>query len=195
MRSYTKRAGFTGVRCAYTVDAEASSPARRRAGERVPLRELWARRQATKFNGVPYVVQRAAAAVLLARRPQADAASRSRSTWRTRSVLREGLGAAGFAVFGGVHAPYIWMRTPDGLTSWEFFDRLLARSPRRRHARRGLRRRPARATCGSPPSTRATNVERGDRAHPQSVRPAMIRQLPWPFGVRPQRATPGGQEA
>jgi LL-diaminopimelate aminotransferase len=123
MRSYSKRAGFTGLRCAYTVVPKALCGSSA-AGERVPLRELWARRQSTKFNGVPYPVQRAAAAVHSPagrKQTQEQIAHYMGNAQR----LRAGLGGAGFRLFGGEHAPYIWMRTPDGLSSWECFDRLL----------------------------------------------------------------------
>jgi LL-diaminopimelate aminotransferase len=93
-------------------------------GERVSLRDLWARRQSTKFNGVPYPVQRAAAAVHSpAGRKQTE--QQIAHYMGNARRLREGLGAAGFALFGGEHAPYIWMRTPSGLSSWDCFDRLL----------------------------------------------------------------------
>jgi len=123
MRSFSKRAGFTGLRCAYTVVPKECTGATA-SGERVPLRELWARRMSTKFNGVPYVVQRAAEAVVKPEgRKQAD---EQVAFYRENARrLREGLGAAGFTVFGGVHAPYIWLRTANGLSSWDFFDRLL----------------------------------------------------------------------
>jgi LL-diaminopimelate aminotransferase len=123
MRSFSKRAGFTGLRCAYTViprEVEGTTG----SGERVALRELWARRQATKFNGVPYLVQRAAEAVYspAGRKQTAEQIAYYMENARR---LREGLTAAGFAVFGGVHAPYIWLRTPRGMGSWAFFDALL----------------------------------------------------------------------
>jgi LL-diaminopimelate aminotransferase len=123
MRSYSKRAGFTGLRCAYTVVPQALTGSTA-AGERVPLRDLWARRQSTKFNGVPYPVQRAAAAVHSpAGRKQTE--EQVAHYMGNAQRLREGLSAAGFTLFGGEHAPYIWMRTPEGLASWECFDRLL----------------------------------------------------------------------
>ena len=124
MRSYSKRAGFTGLRCAYTVVPRELTGATA-GGERVALRELWARRMSTKYNGVPYPVQRAAEAVHgpEGRRQTADQVAYYMENARR---LREGLGAAGFRVFGGEHAPYIWMRTPAGMTSWGFFDALLA---------------------------------------------------------------------
>jgi LL-diaminopimelate aminotransferase len=123
MRSYSKRAGFTGLRCAYTVVPK-SLVGTTQTGERVSLRDLWARRQSTRFNGVPYVVQRAAAAVHSpAGRKQTE--EQIAHYLGNAARLREGLGAAGFRLFGGEHAPYIWMRTPRGLGSWECFDRLL----------------------------------------------------------------------
>jgi LL-diaminopimelate aminotransferase len=123
MRSFSKRAGFTGLRCAYTVVPKECTGTTA-AGERVPLRELWARRMSTKFNGVPYVVQRAAEAVL---KPEGRKQTDEQVAFYRENArrLREGLGAASFRVFGGVHAPYIWLRTPGGLSSWDFFDRLL----------------------------------------------------------------------
>jgi LL-diaminopimelate aminotransferase len=122
-RSFSKTAGFTGVRCALTVvpeDVTAKTP----AGEAVPLNRLWNRRQTTKFNGVSYPVQKAAAAVY------------TDEGWRQTKeiidyymgnarVIREGLGSAGLTVYGGVNAPYIWLKTPGGLSSWDFFDKLL----------------------------------------------------------------------
>ncbi len=123
MRSFSKRAGFTGLRCAYSVvPAEASG--RDASGGRVPLRQLWARRHATKFNAVPYPIQRAAEAVYSpgGRKQTGEQVAYYLENAR---VLREGLGEAGFTLFGGVHAPYIWMRTPTGMGSWECFDRLL----------------------------------------------------------------------
>jgi LL-diaminopimelate aminotransferase len=124
MRSFSKRAGFTGVRCAYTV-VPAEVTGATAAGDRVALRELWGRRQSTKFNGVPYVVQRAAAAVFSpeGRKQTAEQVAHYMENARR---LREGLSAGGFRVFGGVNAPYIWLRTSTGVSSWEFFDRLLA---------------------------------------------------------------------
>jgi LL-diaminopimelate aminotransferase len=124
MRSFSKRAGFTGLRCAYTVVPQElfGSTA---AGERVPIRDLWARRHATKFNSVPYVVQRAAEAVFS---PEGRKQTGEQVAYymSNAGLLRAGLATAGFTVFGGEHAPYIWMRTPSGCSSWQFFDRLLS---------------------------------------------------------------------
>lgn len=125
MRSFSKRAGFTGVRCAYTViPRELTGKAA--SGERVALRELWARRQATKFNGVPYVVQRAAEAVF-SDEGRKQTGQQIEHYMENAQLLRTGLGAAGFEVFGGEHAPYLWLATPGRISSWDFFDSLLTR--------------------------------------------------------------------
>ena len=126
MRSFSKRAGFTGVRCAYTVVPRAlngTTP----SGERVPIHDLWSRRQATKFNEVPYIVQRGAAAVFS---PEGAAETREQVAYYMENArrVREGLASAHFTVFGGEHAPYVWLRTPAGLTSWDFFDQLLQKT-------------------------------------------------------------------
>jgi len=123
MRSFSKRAGFTGVRCAYTVIPHELTGSTA-GGDRVAINPLWARRHATKFNSVPYVVQRAAAAVF---GPEGRKQTGEQVAYYMANAarIRDGLGAAGFTLFGGEHAPYIWMRTPDGLSSWECFDRLL----------------------------------------------------------------------
>jgi LL-diaminopimelate aminotransferase len=126
MRSFSKRAGFTGVRCAYTV-VPRTVTAKNAKGDPVPLRDLWARRVATKFNGVPYIVQRAAAAVFSdAGRKQ----TREQIAYYMENArrIREGLSEAGFTTYGGEHAPYIWLRTPEGTSSWQFFDQLLERA-------------------------------------------------------------------
>ena len=123
MRSFSKRAGFTGVRCAYTVvpkDLTGSTA----GGERIGLNGLWARRHATKFNSVPYLIQKGAAAVFS---PEGAKQTREQVAYymANAQALRDGLGGAGFTLYGGEHAPYIWMNTPDGLSSWGCFDRLL----------------------------------------------------------------------
>jgi LL-diaminopimelate aminotransferase len=126
MRSYSKRAGFTGVRCAYTVvprQLEGTTA----AGERVCLTDLWARRQSTKFNSVPYLVQRAAAAVY-SPEGQKQTGEQVAYYMRNAAILREGLQAAGFSVFGGEHAPYVWMQTPGGKSSWDCFGELLSKA-------------------------------------------------------------------
>ncbi len=117
-RSFSKTAGFTGTRCAYTVVPMELE----RGGAK--LNALWNRRQCTKFNGVPYVIQRAAAAVYTD-----EGQKQTRETIAyyqdNAKVIRDGLTQAGLTCYGGVNAPYIWLKTPDGVGSWEFFDRLL----------------------------------------------------------------------
>jgi len=126
MRSFSKRAGFTGMRCAYTVIPEECTGSTA-SGERVQLKQLWSRRHATKFNSVPYIVQRAAAATLSGEGAKQTAEQVAYYQENARRI-REGLSAAGFTVFAGEHAPYIWMKTPQSLTSWECFDQLLERA-------------------------------------------------------------------
>ena len=117
-RSFSKTAGFTGTRCAYTVVPKALE----RQG--ASLNALWNRRQCTKFNGVPYVVQRGAQAVYSLEGQEQVRATIAYYQENAR-VIREGLRQAGLTVSGGVNAPYIWVRTPEGVGSWAFFDRLL----------------------------------------------------------------------
>jgi LL-diaminopimelate aminotransferase len=126
MRSFSKRAGFTGTRCAYMAIPK-TVLGRDAQGETVSLNALWSRRHATKFNSAPYVVQRAAAAVF-SEAGAAQTAEQIAYYMENARRIRQGLGGAGFAVFGGEHAPYIWMRTPADLSSWDFFDQLLERS-------------------------------------------------------------------
>ena len=120
-RSFSKSAGFTGNRCAYTVIPKALE----RDG--VSLRDLWNRRQGSKFNGVPYVIQRAAEAALS---PQGKAQTKAAIDYylKNAQVIRDGLSAAGLTVYGGVNAPYLWVKTPDNTPSWDFFDVLLKRA-------------------------------------------------------------------
>ena len=117
-RSFSKTAGFTGNRCAYTVVPMELE----RDGAK--LNALWNRRQCTKFNGVPYVIQRGAAAVYT---EEGQRQIKETITYYQENarVIREGLTEAGLTCFGGVNAPYIWLKTPDGMGSWEFFDKLL----------------------------------------------------------------------
>jgi len=123
-RSFSKTAGFTGTRCAYSVIPKEVC-GRDAGGAPVPLRGLWNRRHTTKFNGVSYPVQRAAAAVFTPEGRRAVQANIDYYMENAR-IIREGLAAAGYRVHGGQNAPYIWLRVPEGVTSWEFFDRLLA---------------------------------------------------------------------
>lgn len=124
-RSFSKTAGFTGVRCGYTVVPKALKGVDSK-GEMVSLNHLWNRRQCTKFNGASYISQRAAAAVYT---PEGKQQTRETVDYylRNAEVLRQGLLDAGFEVFGGTNAPYVWIKTPDETTSWEFFDILLDR--------------------------------------------------------------------
>jgi LL-diaminopimelate aminotransferase len=122
-RSLSKTAGFTGTRCAYTVIPKQLT-ARNDQGERVALHGLWNRRHTTKFNGTSYPIQKAAHATFL---PEGKAAIEANIAYYMENarIIREGLSAAGYAVFGGVNAPYIWVRVPAGMNSWGFFDKLL----------------------------------------------------------------------
>ncbi len=117
-RSFSKTAGFTGVRCAYTVVPKELTV------NGVSLNKLWARRQATKFNGVSYVTQRGAEAIY-----SEAGAKQVKETieyyLNNAKVIKTGLAEAGFKTWGGVNSPYVWLKTPDGMTSWEFFDKLL----------------------------------------------------------------------
>lgn len=124
-RSFSKTAGFTGVRCGYTVVPKALKGADSK-GEMVSLNHLWNRRQCTKFNGASYISQRAAAAIYT---PEGKQQTRETVDYylRNAEVLRQGLLDAGFEVFGGTNAPYVWIKTPDETTSWESFDILLDR--------------------------------------------------------------------
>ncbi|MGH7388052.1 MAG: LL-diaminopimelate aminotransferase [Candidatus Rokuibacteriota bacterium] len=125
-RSFSKNAGFTGLRLAYTV-VPREAQARSRAGAAMALNALWTRRMAIKSNGPPYVVQRAAAAVYT---PEGKTQVRALvdDYMENARTIAEGLAAAGFTVYGGRHAPYIWVRTPPGVSSWDFFDALLTRA-------------------------------------------------------------------
>lgn len=124
-RSFSKTAGFTGVRCAYVVVPD---ELRGRVGDQdVAVRTLWNRRHTTKFNGVSYPVQRAAAAVYT---PNGKREVRERIEYymENAAIIRTGLEKLGLSVFGGKNAPYVWVKTPDGEDSWSFFDRLLERA-------------------------------------------------------------------
>jgi LL-diaminopimelate aminotransferase len=122
-RSFSKNAGFTGTRCALTVVPKTLT-GKAADGSDVEIWSLWNRRQSTKFNGVSYVVQRAAEAVYS---PAGKQQTRElvRFYMENARIVREQLTAAGIGVYGGENAPYVWVKTPDGLTSWDFFDKLL----------------------------------------------------------------------
>lgn len=126
LRSFSKRAGFTGVRCAFMVVPKTVTGVDP-SGKRVSLNTLWARRHTTKFNGASYVVQRGAAAVYSKAGLEQTRAQVAFYMENAR-LMREGLAAAGFTIFGGVHAPYIWIRTAGGASSWDFFDQMLSKA-------------------------------------------------------------------
>ncbi|MBQ7531965.1 MAG: LL-diaminopimelate aminotransferase [Paludibacteraceae bacterium] len=123
VRSFSKTAGFTGVRCGYTIVPNAlygySS-----TGERVALNPLWLRRVCTKYNGTSYIAERGGEAVLTdeGRRQNME---RIAEYHHNADIIRQGLQEIGMQVYGGVDSPYIWARTPDGMSSWEYFDYLL----------------------------------------------------------------------
>lgn len=121
LRSFSKNAGFTGLRLGFTV-----IPKDLKSGG-VMLHSLWARRHGTKFNGAPYIVQRAGEAVY-SQEGQAQTKEQIAYYMNNAKVIREGLASAGYTVSGGINAPYIWLKTPDNMTSWEFFDYLLEKA-------------------------------------------------------------------
>jgi LL-diaminopimelate aminotransferase len=123
LRSFSKNGGFTGVRCGFTVMPK-SLLARTESGKKMSLHPLWHRRWSTKANSVSYPVQRGAAALYTPEGRQQIRALIDHYMGNAR-ILRETFAEAGMAVFGGVNAPYIWVKTPDGLTSWQMFDRML----------------------------------------------------------------------
>ncbi len=122
-RSFSKNAGFTGTRCALTVVPKTLT-AKAADGSNVQLWKLWNRRQSTKFNGVSYIVQRGAAAVYS---PEGKAQIKELISFymENAKIIRQELTAAGLQVHGGINAPYVWVKTPHGLSSWDFFDKLL----------------------------------------------------------------------
>ena len=122
-RSFSKTAGFTGVRCGLTVVPE-ELMATSATGEKIAVNSLWNRRQCTKFNGVSYPVQKAAAAVY-SDEGWAETKEIIAYYMENARLIREGLEEAGIQCYGGVNAPYIWLKTPGGVASWDFFDKLL----------------------------------------------------------------------
>ncbi len=122
-RSFSKSAGFTGVRCAFTVVPKELT-AKAKDGSRQPLHPLWNRRMCTKFNGVSYIVQRAAEAVY-SPEGKAECKTLIEHYMGNAKILREGAAKAGLKVFGGVNAPYVWVKAPAGYTSWQIFDKFL----------------------------------------------------------------------
>lgn len=121
--SFSKTAGFTGTRCAYTVIPHEVCGMDEK-GQKVELNALWKRRMATKFNGVSYPIQRGAAAVYT-EAGQKQIKEVIAAYMENARIIREGLTAAGLTVYGGKDAPYIWLKVPDGMSSWAFFDKLL----------------------------------------------------------------------
>ena len=116
-KSFSKTAGFTGLRLGYTVIPK----------ELKELHSMWARRHGTKYNGAPYIVQKAGAAIFT---PEGEKQTKEQIAYymRNAKAIYEGLKGAGYRVSGGVNAPYIWLQTPEGMSSWEFFDYLLEKA-------------------------------------------------------------------
>ena len=122
-RSYSKLAGFTGVRCSFAVVPK-ELKAYRKNGEKIELNSLWRRRQSTKFGAAAYITQRAAEAVYT-ELGQKQIRENSKYYKENAKYIKEELEKVGFTVYGGVNSPYIWLKTPDGMKSWDFFDKLL----------------------------------------------------------------------
>jgi LL-diaminopimelate aminotransferase len=122
-RSFSKNAGFTGTRCAFTVvPRDVTVPV---GDEHVSLHELWNRRQCTKFNGASFVVQKGAAAAY-SEEGRGQISDLVNFYMTNARLLREGLQELGITVYGGENSPYVWLKTPNGLSSWDFFDVLLS---------------------------------------------------------------------
>jgi len=122
-RSFSKNAGFTGTRCSYTVVPK-EVMGYTAAGEAIDINKLWNRRHATKFNGVPYIIQKGAEAVY-SKEGQKQIKALVDYYMFNAKLIREGIQSTGIEVFGGVNAPYIWLKTPAGMDSWSFFDKVL----------------------------------------------------------------------
>lgn len=122
-RSFSKTAGFTGVRCGYTVVPKELTAATL-TGERISLNALWNRRQCTKFNGTSYITQRGAAAIYT---PEGKQQVKDTINYYMTNahMMKEGFEKVGISVYGGENAPYLWLKTPDGMTSWKFFEQML----------------------------------------------------------------------
>lgn len=125
-KSYSKTAGFTGVRCAYVVIPK-ELKSYTKEGEEVSLNKLWNRRTCTKFNGVSYIVQRAAEATY-SEEGKKQIKKNINYYLENAKIIKQGLEEAGFTCYGGVNSPYIWLKVPQGMTSWEFFDELLEKA-------------------------------------------------------------------
>ena len=125
-KSFSKTAGFTGVRCAYTVVPK-ELKGYTKEGKEISIHQLWNRRQCTKFNGVPYVTQKGAEAVY-SEQGQKEIKENIQYYLENARIIREGLQEAGFTVYGGINSPYVWLKVPKGHTSWSFFDDLLEKA-------------------------------------------------------------------
>ncbi len=123
-RSFSKTAGFTGVRCGYTIVPKELTAFTLNGDERVPLNPLWNRRQCTKFNGTSYISQRGAEAIYSPEGKQ-EVKTVIDYYMENARLMREGLQAVGFKVYGGINAPYLWLQAPAGTSSWRFFEQLL----------------------------------------------------------------------
>ena len=125
-RSYSKTAGFTGIRCAYTVVPKTVF-GKDSKENKVSLNKLWNRRTTTKFNGASYIVQRAADATY-SEEGRKQILENIKYYQENAKIIKEGLKEAGYEVFGGVNSPYVWLKTPNNLSSWDFFDELLEKA-------------------------------------------------------------------
>ncbi len=122
-RSYSKTAGFTGMRCAFIVVPK-ELKGYTKSGEEVSINKLWNRRHCTKFNGVSYIVQRAAKAVYT-EEGRKQIKENIDYYKENAKIIKQGLEEVGYTVYGGVNSPYVWLKLPDGMKSWDFFDKLL----------------------------------------------------------------------
>ena len=122
-RSFSKTAGFTGVRCGYTIVPKELT-ACTLTGERIPLNKLWNRRQCTKFNGTSYITQRGAAAIYTpeGKKQVKDIIDYYMTNAR---IMKKGFENIGCKIYGGENAPYLWLKTPNGISSWKFFEEML----------------------------------------------------------------------
>ena len=125
-RSFSKTAGFTGVRCGFVVVPKTVF-GYTKSGEKVSLNKLWNRRTTTKFNGASYIVQRGAEAVY-SEEGKRQIEENIEYYRENAKIIKEGLESAGFTVFGGINSPYVWLKVPEEMTSWEFFDELLEKA-------------------------------------------------------------------
>ena len=125
-KSYSKTAGFTGLRCGYVVIPK-SVKGYTQSGDTVQINKLWNRRTTTKFNGTAYVIQRAAEAVY-SEEGKKQIKANIKDYLENAKIIKEGLIEAGFTVYGGVNSPYVWLKTPKNMSSWDFFDELLEKA-------------------------------------------------------------------